>query len=152
MKVEIVKALQENLGTHFRACALFGSFAKENPSPQSDIDLLVVTKELEQDRIKRRVRIYRALKEVKKKLGRDFSIVDLELEELKDLTLLLVNIAEEGIILYDQEKELTRLFQKIKSAVEKAGLVRYNTKDGKYGWKPQVPLRRDQRIVLKLEG
>ena len=151
IKTEIVEALKNNLGYRFKACVLFGSVARSVAHEKSDIDLLVVTKGLSKNTVKRRSLIQAALTEVRNKLKRDISIVDFELREFEDVTPLLINIAHDGVILYDKDRKITKLFDKIRKAVKKAGLVRYYTPTGKYGWKPIRPLKRGERIVVKLE-
>ena len=140
------------MGYRFKACILFGSVARSVAHEKSDIDLLVVTKGLSKNTVKRRSRIQSALAEVRNKLKRDISIVDFELGEFEDVTPLLINIAHDGVILYDKDREITELFNKIRKAIKKAGLVKYYTPEGKYGWRPDRPLRQGERIVVNLEG
>lgn len=74
----------------------------------------------------------------------DVTVIDMELGELLklgDLFPLLLNIAYDGIVLYDKRGQVTRVFESIKKAIKNGGMKRYRTPDGKYGWKLKHPLQ-----------
>jgi hypothetical protein len=52
-----------------------------------------------------------------------------------ELTLLLLNILMDGVVIYDRMGRISKLIAKAGELVEKAGLVRYKTPDGRYGWR-----------------
>ena len=126
--------LVRRLGDRVAAVALFGSVARGEHSERSDFDFLVVVRDF-RDR-DRRFKIYDALYSV---LRRDITLIDVDEDSIfrEDLvvTPLLLNIAWDGIVLYDPSGRLTRLFERIRRAVQ-GRLQRYRTRDGKYGWKP----------------
>ena len=130
-----VEELLGDLGDGVVAVALFGSRARGEASEGSDFDLLVVVRGLKG--LDRRFKIYDPLRRV---LRRDITIIDIDEEAIFDeglsITPLLLNIAWDAEILHDPTGRLTALFNRIREAVKRAGLVRYRTADGKYGWKP----------------
>ncbi len=130
-----VKQLVRELGDRVVAVSLFGSQARGEVTSRSDYDFFVVVKDLKEGN--RRFKIYDPLYKV---LKRDVTVIDMDEDSLfrEDLTInsLLLNIAWDSIVLYDPEGKLRNLFKRIKNAVEKSGLKRYRTKNGKYGWKP----------------
>lgn len=133
--VRAVERLVRELGEKIVAVALFGSRARGEVSERSDYDFFVVTRNLKGPG--RRFKIYHPLYE---ELRRDVTVIDVEEGELfrEDLSInsLLLNVAWDGVVLYDPTGKLSLLFERIRMAAKKAGLVRYRTKDGKYGWRP----------------
>ncbi len=144
----VTKALMEAFGSRVVAAVLFGSVARCEVSERSDIDLFVVVDDLHKDPIERRLVIYRALSSVRAGLKRDTSIIDADVKDLAEgeLTSLLINIAWDGVVLYDKDGYVTRLLKRIKDTIGEAKLIRYRTRDGKYGWKPSKPSRITLRV------
>jgi len=129
-----VENLVEKLKGKIVAVALFGSRARGEATEKSDYDFLVVVKDMNPST--RRFQIYDSLYKV---LKRDITVIDVSEDQIfrEDLivTPLLLNIAFDGVILYDPSGKLEKLFRRIRKAVENK-LVRYKTVNGKYGWKP----------------
>jgi len=129
---------------------LFGSIARDKSGPHSDIDLLVLTSGYERDRFERDQEAYRALTSVRAKYRRDTTVFSLNIEEVKDVSPMLMNIAYDGVMVYDAHGEGGRLLASIRDAVDRAGLVRYKVKDA-YGWKTKRRLRWGEVITLELK-
>lgn len=139
IKEGIYKAVEElvrEFENRIVAVALFGSFAREEASEQSDFDFFVVVKNF--DEKNRRYSIYQQLHKI---LKRDITLIDVDensiLKEDLMITPLLLNIAWDSMILYDPTSKLGNLFERIRNGV-KDKLERYKTKDHKYGWKPKT--------------
>lgn len=145
-----VGCLVEELGEKLIGLALFGSIARGEGSERSDLDFFVVTRGMEGGREQRRIRVYNILAPVNKKFRRDISVFTLEGDEIRDVTPLLINIAHDAVILFDRERYLEKLFERIREAVRKAGLVPYRTRDGKTGWKTERKLKWGEVIEVKL--
>lgn len=97
----------------------------------------VVVHGLPKEPVRRRCVVYDALTPVLRKFKRDVSVIEVDAKDVgRQITPLLINIAHDGIILYDRDGRIGDLFNRVESAVKKAGLVRYKTSDGKYGWSP----------------
>ena len=136
---EACEELSELLGDEFIGLALFGSWARGEAREESDVDVLVVLKSLKG--MEARSAIYRTIvKHVKKAL----TLVDVRLNEIASdevvLTPLLINIVADAVVIWDTGNVLREFVEKRRALIRKAGLVRYRTPDGKYGWK-----RRDNR-------
>jgi len=141
------------LGSHLEGVVLFGSLARGEAGEKSDIDLFVVTKNLEGSDRERLRTVYGALRPLLRRFGRGISLIERRAEELPpktDLTPLLINVAWEGVILYDREGLIAKLLAGIRRAVRRAGLIRYRTRDGKYGWRLRRPLRRGETFTIQL--
>ncbi|MGQ9479600.1 MAG: nucleotidyltransferase domain-containing protein [Thermoproteota archaeon] len=127
------KELSTILGDEFIGMILFGSWAREEAKPESDIDVLVVLRRLKGMTV--RSKIYGILV---KYVRRPLTLVDIRLSDIAEgevlLTPLMVNIAADAIVIWDPEGAVKSFIEKARKLVEKAGLVRYRTPDGKYGW------------------
>lgn len=130
---------------------LFGSTAREETDSRSDLDVLIFTKDAEENRIKRDQRAYLALEPVRAKFKRDTTVVTLKIEEVRDVTPFLMNVAYDGIILLDPKGRVSGLLDRVKRAVEKAGFIRYKIGDA-YGWKLKRPLKPGEDITIELDS
>jgi predicted nucleotidyltransferase len=138
-----VRELLSELGSSVVGVALFGSLARGEAGERADADFLVVLRGIEHS-LERRRRVYFPLyRGLNRDEARpmDVTVIDLDDSLLDDpnllLTPLLLNAGWEGKVLWDPEGRLSRFFQKIRELVQRAGLERYRTPDGKYGWKPR---------------
>lgn len=131
---EASRDLKRVFGEGFVGLLLFGSYSRGEASEGSDVDVLVVVRGLRG--LRAREEIYSVLA---RRVGRPLTLVDVDLADflrgVLEVTPLLLNALYDGIVVYDELGVLRRLKMKAVELVEKAGLVRYRTPDGKYGWK-----------------
>ena len=70
---------------------------------------------------------------------RALTLVDVRLDEITGddvvLTPLLINVVADAVVVWDPSGVLSEFVEKGRELIRKAGLVRYRTPDGKYGWK-----------------
>lgn len=146
-----VKSLLSRFGIKLEAVVLFGSFAREEATELSDLDFFVVVCGLSSNLLERRRLVYDALTPVMEKFKVKIGVIDVEMEELgKTITPLLLNIAHDGVILYDKEGNVGQLFERLRRALKRAGFARYRTQDGKYGWKPVRELQPGETWEIKV--
>ena len=128
------KDLKRVFGESFTGLLLFGSHPRGESSEESDVDVLVVVRGIRGLRI--RGEIYSVLA---KHVGKPLTLIVVDLTDLLrddlEITPLLLNALYDGITVYDEFGVLEKLKSKVTELVKKAGLVRYKTPDGKYGWK-----------------
>jgi predicted nucleotidyltransferase len=139
-----VRELLSELGNSVVGVALFGSLARGEAGERADADFLVVLRGIEHSLERRRrvyLPLYRGLNRNEAK-PMDVTVIDLDDSLLDDpnllLTPLLLNVGWEGKVLWDPEGRLSRFFQRVRELIGRAGLERYRTPDGKYGWKPKA--------------
>ena len=131
---EACEDLRELLGEEFIGLALFGSWARGEAGEKSDVDVFVVLRSLRGMDI--RSMIYRT---IARRVKRALTLVDVRLDEITGddvvLTPLLINVVADAVVIWDRGGVLRKFVEKGRALIRKAGLVRYRTPDGKYGWK-----------------
>ena len=139
----VVKNLRGRFSDHLVAVALFGSAARGEAVERSDLDFLVVLRGIPKS-LERRYQVYKPIHDavaMQSRQVRDTTVIDLDEEFIKDedveITPMMLNIAADAIILYDPEGRLASFIERVRRLIQVAGLERYRTKDGKYGWKPR---------------
>jgi len=152
VKAVAVDSLLNRFGKDLEAAILFGSWARGEPSELSDLDFFVIVRGLPKETVRRRYMVYEALTPLMRKFKRQVSVIEADTEEIgKHITPLLIDIAHDGIILYDRDGRVEGFLKRVRDAVKKAGLTRYRTSDGRYGWKPAQDLKPGEVFIVKLE-
>ncbi len=126
--------LREEFNDEFVGLALFGSWARGEACEESDVDILIVLRNIKGFNV--RGRIYTMLsREVKKPL----TLIDVRVDELVEreyeVTPLMLNILYDAVIIYDPEGILKMLVKRCRTLIKKANLERYRLPNGKYGWR-----------------
>jgi predicted nucleotidyltransferase len=117
-----VQALQEGLGKELMAVVLFGSRARGDAKEESDWDLLVIAKDLP----KRQMERYRKTKEIlpQKWRGRISILAKTPDEFEAALPSLYLEIALDGLILYDPQEYAAVQIQKLRRLIQAKELRR----------------------------
>lgn len=128
------KRLAELFVEEFVGMILFGSWARGEAKPDSDIDILLIFKSLEGLEV--RSKAYNIIAEHVKS---PITIVDMRLLDITDkeyeLTPLMLNILYDGIIVWDKNRVLEEFVRRGRLLIDEMKLIRYRVPDGKYGWK-----------------
>ena len=101
MKEELVKGLCEIFKSDIEAIILYGSVAKKEDTPESDIDIAIIVKKNMDDRTRERFLCWAA--EMDLRYDRVFSIVDIQKENIRKWGEILPfyrNVRKEGIVLW----------------------------------------------------
>lgn len=136
-----VNMLKEHYDDKLTSIAVFGSIARGEAKTDSDIDMLIVVEGLPEDigervkevsSIKIRLKEYESYWEYYREgKPRLISEVILTPEEVSKHPPILLDIAYEGIILYDKDRFLERELEEVRRKLEKLGARRVR---GKAGW------------------
>ncbi len=139
----VVENLRKRFSDSLVAVALFGSAARNEAKERSDFDFLVILRGIPKS-LERRYQVYRPIHDAltaQSSRTTDITVIDLDEEFITDenaeITSLMLNIASDAAILYDPEGKLASFLEGVRRLIRAAGLERYRTKDGKYGWKPK---------------
>jgi len=112
---------------------LFGSIARGDSGPKSDIDIFVVVDD-SKDREEIDAIWYKRLKPIRKKYRRDTTVLVYTIESLKEICCWYVlRLASDGILLYDRDGKVRQLFKRIVEAANRAGLAQRST-GGSWVW------------------
>lgn len=123
------------------ACALFGSVARGEAKPYSDIDILIIHEKIDFDPSKRFVD---ALLEIRKDkeycifiergIHPQPSIIFMTPEEISHRPLILLDIMDHGLILKDEKGFLRDLITKFKKRLKEMRAKKIIRKDGSWAW------------------
>jgi hypothetical protein len=139
---EYCEKLANRYGNRLRSICLFGSIARGEDDPESDVDVLVVIEGLSKDmgdRFREANDLFGQLKTTSayravRNAGRNAFISDIFLtpNEVETHPPILLDIVSDGIILYDKEEFLQRVLSDIKARLDELGARRVKAKKGYY--------------------
>lgn len=127
------------------AIGLFGSVARGEFSPRSDIDIFIVIPDgiLERESW---LKWNRKMREILKTLHRDITVLIYSRKSLKEISSWYVlRLASEGQLVYDRNGEIKKIFEKMIQRAKDSGLVEEEIHGHKY-W-----IKRDLRIGQTFE-
>jgi uncharacterized protein len=133
---QALTALRQALGANLIAVVLYGSRAKGEAQDQSDWDLLIIAENLPEKSLARHFSLKRTLPTACR--GAISLLAKTPVEFEARVTPLYLDIALDGIILYDNKGYIASRLEKLKNLIAKAGLDRLSSKDGDV-WKFSQP-------------
>jgi predicted nucleotidyltransferase len=138
---ELVSALEEFFKNNLRGVVLFGSRARGEGRRNSDWDVLILAEEIPENPVDRTL----LLKDICFKKGiRGVSPIIRTLEEFeKSLRPLYLDIAWDGILLFDRAGYVSAKIKEIKEIVKKSDLKRVK-RGGGWIWEWKIPPRAGQ--------
>jgi len=123
--------LGREFGDEFLGLMLFGSWARGEAREDSDVDVLVLFSNLTGN-FDVRARVYGV---IKRHINRDITLVIMRRADIHGRwSSLAINIAWDGVVICDKLGELAWFKATVADFIRREGLVRYRTRDGKYGW------------------
>jgi len=139
------KILYEHFGSKLVGVALFGSIARGDWNKNSDIDLLVVVENWDEkpvwERIRELIKLKKRLRETEeyKKAVKEgyFPIIQhypLSLKEATKFHRIYIDMCLDGIILYERNKFLTKLLEKVRQKLSQHGARRITVPGKGYYW------------------
>jgi len=126
------EALKDHLGDDLVAVVLFGSVARGEAGPQSDIDLLVIASNLPEGRLARHRCLEKAdaaldarLRDLRRQgILTDFSPLLKTPEEAARLTPLYFDLVEDALILYEREGFFSAVLERLRASFQRLGARR----------------------------
>lgn len=126
------EALRETLGEKLVAVALFGSVARGEATPTSDIDLLVVVEDLPPGRFQRYAWLEAADRAVEPQVQAlwqqgipvEISVILKTPEEAMRITPLYLDLTEDARILYEREPLLSTVLERLRQRLRALGAQR----------------------------
>ncbi len=143
---DFLEKLLSNLRSSFGeevilACALFGSVARGEAKAHSDVDLLVIHKQVAFNPVKRFVETLLDLRKekeylqlIEKGIYPEPSVIFVTPEEISHKPLILLDIMDHGLILLDEGGFLAIKLKKLKERLAEMGAEKIVLKDGSWAW------------------
>jgi predicted nucleotidyltransferase len=138
---KIFKEVKKYYGKNLVSFVIFGSVAKETTSPYSDIDLLIISKNLPDGRTKRVIefieniekKVEKDIKKLRKKeIFTELSPVIKKPEEVKTGSFLFLDMIEDAIIYYDRNEFFRNYLNTLKEKLKRYGAKKVYKKGGYY--------------------
>lgn len=157
MAEEYCKAVKFHFGDRLRSVCFFGSVARGEATPGSDLDLLIIADRLSRDiglRFRETNYIHEALRKTDayrrlRANGRRAFISDIFLTptEVQSHPPILLDVADHGVIMYDREGFLEVILRDIRLKLGELGARKIAAKKGYY-WvlKPDAQVTEDVEI------
>lgn len=128
----VVEALRQGLGDNLAAIVLFGSRARGEATEASDWDLFVLAHDLPSSPLQRHIQLTTLLPVQWR--GRAAILARTPTEFESHLSSLMLDIALDGIVLYDPERYVTQRLAAVKRLITNRGLYREQV-DRDFIWK-----------------
>jgi hypothetical protein len=142
LAAEYAQRIKAHFGDRLVSICFFGSAARGEASPESDIDVLIIAEDLPKDyglRIRETNRIHESLRKgqaYRRLRSADASafISDVYLtpEEARSHPPILLDIADHGVVSYDREGFLAGVLEDIRERLRQLGGRRVRTRKGYY--------------------
>jgi hypothetical protein len=137
-----VDLLKELLGADLISVVLFGSWARGTARPESDLDLLVVARDLPRSRLERHRLLYRIARGVSEEFADTVAPVRLTPEEAERVRPFYLGMLSGHVVLWDANGFFQRVLERLRARLAELGARRYVDEDGyefwdlKPDWKP----------------
>lgn len=144
LEAAIVKIF-EVLGPKLESIVLFGSLSTGKIKPESDIDLLVVARDLphkysDRTDIIREIVSSRFIDEIiihvweKKRIYPELDILLIDVKEADITHPFYLDLTKDCVIIYDRNNLMTRKITEVKKKLEEIGAKRFEEPDGSWYW------------------
>lgn len=143
-----VEILKEKWKEELISVVLFGSYASGKEREDSDIDILIIKKNLPKSRLKRRDEIYKIYKEISKNLREKISTIILDEEEAKITKPFYLDMTLHCEILFDKNNFFRNIIEKLKEKLQELKAERKIDKDGYPYWILKADYKLGEEIIL----
>lgn len=150
--------LLEYFGEDLQSVVVFGSIARGESTPESDIDLMVVCKDLPDSLSNRMEQLSRILLQldrtkVSKRLRRKgintwIQFHALNLEEAKIHRPIYLDMIEDGIIIFDREGFIGKVLSSLRNRLRELGARRVFLKDRSWYWDLKPDIKKGEVVEI----
>ena len=153
----LIEMLKNKANDGLLSVVLYGSVARGKAKPESDIDLLILYEKEKIDLNKIFPKIIIEARETNeyKKLWENGIYAEVSpylvtIEELKENPLILLDIMEEGIVLFDKDECFKSLMEKFKEKIKELGSRKVFLPDGSYYWELKPDWKPGEIVEIKI--
>lgn len=154
----IIKKLEENFGKDtIMSVALFGSVARNTPRKDSDVDMLVLHKPIEENPVKKWGKVLNEIldsSEFNNMVSLGYypypTPVFFTPDKLKEKPLILLDIMDHGVILLDRDNALSDLMDRFRSILSSLGSKKIVLEDGSWVWELKPDWKPGEEFEIKL--
>lgn len=153
----LLEKVREDFDKDLISFAVFGSVARGEAKPESDIDILIVHKRVNFNPLKKFIRILIELREsevYRKLLGKgvyaDPYPIFLTEKDLSQKPLILLDILDHGIILFDKNDWLKGKLNILRNKLNTLGAKRIGLEDGTWYWDLKPDWKPGEVVEIKI--
>jgi len=148
LEQELTRRFVEALDSNLVSLAFFGSWARGEEQEWSDIDVLLIARELPDDPFERRWLVQEPILSLSE---RPVSVLARTVEEFsEDVSPLHLDLGLDAIVFHDPHGFLARRLKRVQELIKEAGLMREKETSGfAWRWKESPP---PERWALTWEG
>jgi predicted nucleotidyltransferase len=143
-----ISSVKSMFGVKIISIAVFGSIARSNGTPESDIDLIIVYNGRRKDIEKKVVKVILKLRETReyKDLEKsgfypEISPIFMSMQELEKHPWILLDVVDHGIILQDSNNRLRNELKRMEERMTKFGSKKIKLSDGSWYWNLKPDLK-----------
>ena len=129
-----VEVGQARWGQDLMSVVLFGSWARREAKPESDIDVLVIRGGFPKSRLDRHMELFEVAKAVSRDFASRVSIVPLTPEEAQETKPFYLGMLAACTILYDADDFFRKLLRRLDDRLRTLGAQRRTDRDGFEYW------------------
>lgn len=140
--------LRREWGDDLVSVVLFGSHARSEARPESDIDLLIVKKNLPPSRLKRHQLLYHLDRKISEQFSAALSPILLTPEEADLTKPYYLGMLSGCVILFDRDEFFARILHRLQARLAELGAERRFDPDGYEYWILKKDARPGEEIIL----
>ena len=143
-----LRILHSRYGEDLVSVVLFGSWARGEARAESDIDLLVISKDFPRSRLDRHRDIFEMAKAVTPEFASKVSVIPLTPDEASPTKPFYLGMLTAHALLHDRDEFFATILERLKTRLAELGSVRRVDKDGYEYWDLKPDFKPGEAVEL----
>lgn len=144
---KLLKELKKEVGENLISFVIFGSTARGTAKEFSDMDVFILVKDKEEETFQKYLKIKRKIEGIYPPY---FSSIITTPKEIKRNPLILLDIIEDGIFLYDRDNILKTYLSLLKNKLKELGAKRVWIDENTWYWDLKPDWKLGEKVEIKL--